>query len=127
MFGWFGSIARRSPFARPSSLPPILNGMSVSSQVVPRSFERTSTDSDAANKVPATSLIAERLNVPPDIASEILAVATDPVSGLAGDAAFDLEGLKTVLRLRTAFEDGNASPAEKYFDLTWHKRALASL
>src|SRR5262245_32989578 len=71
---------------------------------------------DAANKVQTTSLIAERLNVPPDFASEILATATDPLNGLARDAAFDLEGLKTVLRLRTASEGGNASPAERYFD-----------
>ena len=72
-------------------------------------------------------MIAERLNVPPDIASEILASAADPVSGLARDAAFDLEGFKTVLRLRTASEGGSASPPEKYFDLTWHSRALAGL
>jgi ABC-type nitrate/sulfonate/bicarbonate transport system substrate-binding protein len=82
---------------------------------------------DPANKAQTTSLIAERLNVPPDIASEILAVAADPASGLARDAAFDLEGLKTVLRLRAASGDNNESPAEKYFDLTWHRRALAAL
>jgi ABC-type nitrate/sulfonate/bicarbonate transport system substrate-binding protein len=82
---------------------------------------------DPTNKQQAMLLIAERLSLPADIAVEMLATAVDPVSGLARDAAFDLEGFKTVLRLRTAFEGGNASPPEKYFDLTWHKRALAGL
>jgi hypothetical protein len=82
---------------------------------------------DPANNAEARPLIAERLNVPADIAAEILAVATDSTDGLAKDAVFDLEGLKTVLKLRTAFEGGNASPPEKYFDLTWYRRALAAL
>ncbi len=59
------------------------------------------------------------------MAAETYAIAVDPVSGLARDAAFDLEGLKTVLRLRAACEGDSASPPEKYFDLTWHSRALA--
>jgi ABC-type nitrate/sulfonate/bicarbonate transport system substrate-binding protein len=82
---------------------------------------------DPANKEEAVPLIAERLNLPADIAAELLATAVDPMSGLSRDAAFDLEGFKTVLRLRTAFEGGSASPPEKYFDLTWHRRALAGL
>ena len=53
---------------------------------------------DPANKAEAVKLVAERLNVPADIAAEIHAVATDPVRGLARDAAFDLEGFKTVLQ-----------------------------
>ena len=72
-------------------------------------------------------LVAERLNVPADIAAEIHAVATDPVHGLARDAAFDLEGFKTVLRLRADFEGRVPAPAENYFDLSYHRRALATL
>ena len=82
---------------------------------------------DPTNKKQVVPLIAERLNLPADIAAEMLAIALDPMSGLARDAAFDLEGFKTVLRLRTGFEGGNASPPEKYFDLTWHRLALAGL
>src|ERR1039457_2336638 len=40
MLGRLASPTRRSPFERPSSLPPILNGTSVFCQVLPRSFER---------------------------------------------------------------------------------------
>jgi len=53
--------------------------------------------------------------------------ATDPVRGLAKDAAFDLEGFKTVLRLRADFEGSTPEPPEKYFDLSFHQLALAGL
>ena len=56
-----------------------------------------------------------------------MAVATDPVHGLARDAAFDLEGFKTVLKLRADFEGRAAAPPEKYFDLSFHRQALAGL
>ena len=82
---------------------------------------------DPANTAEAVRLAAERLNVPADIAAEMVAVATDPVSGLARDAAFDLEGFKTVLRLRAAFEGRTAAPPERYFDLSFHRQALAGL
>jgi ABC-type nitrate/sulfonate/bicarbonate transport system substrate-binding protein len=82
---------------------------------------------DPANGTAAIGLYTDRLKLSADMAAETYAIAVDAVSGLARDAALDLEGLKTVLRLRTAFEGGNASPPEKYFDLTWHRLALAGL
>jgi ABC-type nitrate/sulfonate/bicarbonate transport system substrate-binding protein len=82
---------------------------------------------DPANRTAAIGLYADRLNLSAEMAAETYAIAADPVSGLSRDAAFDLEGLKTVLRLRAAFESGNASPPEKYFDLACHARALAAL
>jgi ABC-type nitrate/sulfonate/bicarbonate transport system substrate-binding protein len=82
---------------------------------------------DPANKAKAIGLTAERLNVPADIAAEIHAVAIDPASGLATDAAFDLEGFKTVLRLRAGFEGRTPGPPGKYFDLSFHRHAIAGL
>jgi ABC-type nitrate/sulfonate/bicarbonate transport system substrate-binding protein len=82
---------------------------------------------DPANRTAAIGLYADRLNLSADMAAETYAIAVDPVSGLARDATFDLEGFKTVLRLRAAFEGGSASPPEKYFDLACHTRALAAL
>jgi ABC-type nitrate/sulfonate/bicarbonate transport system substrate-binding protein len=82
---------------------------------------------DPANSAEAVHLTAERLNVPADIAAEIHAVAADPVKGLARDAAFDLEGFRTVLKLRSGFEGRPAAPPEKYFDLAFHRQALAGL
>jgi ABC-type nitrate/sulfonate/bicarbonate transport system substrate-binding protein len=82
---------------------------------------------DPANRTAAIGLYADRLNLSADMAAETYAIAVDPVNGLARDAAFDLEGLKTVLRLRAASEGGSASPPEKYFDLTWHSRARRTI
>ena len=82
---------------------------------------------DPAAKADAIKLVGERLEVPLDIAEEMVAAATDPVRGLAKDAAFDLEGFKTVLRLRADFEGNTPAPPEKYFDLSFHRRAIASL
>jgi ABC-type nitrate/sulfonate/bicarbonate transport system substrate-binding protein len=82
---------------------------------------------DPANTAEAVRLTAERLNVPPDIAAKIHAVAVDPVNGLAKDAAFDAEGFRTVLMLRAGFEGHTAAPPEKYFDLSFYRQALAGL
>jgi len=82
---------------------------------------------DPANRAEAIRLVGVRLNVPTDIAMEVVATATDPTHGLAKDAAFDLEGFKTVLRLRADFEGRSPEPPEKYFDLSFHRLALAGL
>ena len=53
--------------------------------------------------------------------------ATDAVRGLAKDADFNLEGFRTVLKLRADFEGRTPAPPEKYFDLSFHWRAIAGL
>jgi len=82
---------------------------------------------DPANRAEAIRLVGVRLNIPTDIAMEVVATATDPIHGLAKDAALDLEGFKTVLRLRADFEGRSPEPPEKYFDLSFHRLALAGL
>lgn len=79
---------------------------------------------DLANRIAATKLAAERLNLPDDIAAETYAAATHPVQGLARDAAFDLEGFKTTLRLRADFTGNTLAAPETYFDLSYWRRAL---
>jgi ABC-type nitrate/sulfonate/bicarbonate transport system substrate-binding protein len=82
---------------------------------------------DPANKAEVVALTCDRLNVPVDIAAEIYRVATDPKNGLARDAALDRAGFDTMLRLRAAFQGNAPAPAERYFDLAYHARALAAL
>jgi ABC-type nitrate/sulfonate/bicarbonate transport system substrate-binding protein len=79
---------------------------------------------DPSNRREAVQLVAERLNVTPDIAEEIVTIAIDPSMGLTADAAFDRDGLDNVLRLRAAFFGRDAAPAENYFNLTYHRQAL---
>jgi ABC-type nitrate/sulfonate/bicarbonate transport system substrate-binding protein len=82
---------------------------------------------DPANAAAATALYAERLGVPADIAAQMCAIATDPIGGLAADAAFDLAGLLKVLALRAAATGAALAPPERYFDLSYYRRALARL
>lgn len=82
---------------------------------------------DPANKPQAVTMIAERLNVPADIAAEIHAAAIDPSKGLAKDATLDIEGFRTTLKLRAAFEERGPAPPEKYFDLSFHRKAIDGL
>ena len=82
---------------------------------------------DPANRAATAKLAAERLNVPADIAAEMVATATDSGRGLVRDAAFDLEGFKTVLRLRAQSESSSLSSPERYYDLSFHRQALAGL
>lgn len=82
---------------------------------------------DPANRVTAIALVVERLNVPLDIAAEIVAIATDAKNGLAKDAALDLEGLKTVLQLRASYAGREPPVPDRYFDLSYHRAALAAL
>jgi ABC-type nitrate/sulfonate/bicarbonate transport system substrate-binding protein len=79
------------------------------------------------NSAAAIALYRDRLNVPDDIADEMYAVATDPKNGLMKDAAFDLEGFRTTLALRAAFEQRPPAAAERYFDLAYRERALTLL
>jgi ABC-type nitrate/sulfonate/bicarbonate transport system substrate-binding protein len=81
---------------------------------------------DPANARAATALYAKHLGVADDVAAEMHAVATDPTHGLTADAAFDLEGFGTVLRLRADFTGAAPLPPERYFDLSYYRRALAS-
>jgi ABC-type nitrate/sulfonate/bicarbonate transport system substrate-binding protein len=82
---------------------------------------------DPANRAEAQGLYAARLGVPPDIATEMHGIAADPARGLSRDAAFDLEGLRTVLRLRASFEGRAPEPPEKYLDLAYYRAALDGL
>jgi ABC-type nitrate/sulfonate/bicarbonate transport system substrate-binding protein len=85
---------------------------------------------DPANKAEATELLVDRLKLNPEIAGRSYAIVTDPVSGMAKDAKFDLEGFKNVLKLRAEIEGqwGGTPPApDKYFDLSYYDKALAGL
>jgi ABC-type nitrate/sulfonate/bicarbonate transport system substrate-binding protein len=85
---------------------------------------------DPANKTEATQLLADRVNVPFDIAAKSYAVVSDPSDGYARDAKFDMQGFKNVLRLRAEIEgqwEGNPPPPEKYIDLSYYDKAIAGL
>jgi ABC-type nitrate/sulfonate/bicarbonate transport system substrate-binding protein len=79
------------------------------------------------NRAAAQALYAERLNVTPEIAAEMVRLAADPVRGFARDAAFDHAGFANVLALRGEAEDRALRPPESYVDLSYYDQALAGL
>ncbi len=79
------------------------------------------------NRAAAEALYAERLNVTPEIAAEMYRLAACPVQGFARDAAFDHAGFANVLALRGEAEGRVPQPPERYVDLEYYRRALASL
>jgi ABC-type nitrate/sulfonate/bicarbonate transport system substrate-binding protein len=83
-----------------------------------------------ANRPESVELLAERLKIAPDIAAATYEVAADYVNGLALDARFDMEGFRNVLALRAELEGawgGRPPPPDKYVDLSYYQRALASM
>ncbi len=83
-----------------------------------------------ANKKEAVEFLAEHLKLDLDTAAEAYEYARDPVAGLSPDARFDVEGFKNVLALRAEIEGqwgGKVPDPDKYYDLSYYKRALATL
>ncbi len=83
---------------------------------------------DPANKAAAIALLADKLKLPSDVAAAAFAIASAPGTGLARDAQLDVEGLANVLRIRAEVEgawDGKPPPVTRYYDPTWHQRAIA--
>jgi ABC-type nitrate/sulfonate/bicarbonate transport system substrate-binding protein len=85
---------------------------------------------DPANKAEAIELLANGLNISPDVAARSYAVATDPRTGFTPDAKVDIDGFNNVLKLRAELHGdwGGKPPApEQYLDLSHYQRALAGL
>lgn len=83
-----------------------------------------------ANKDEAVNLLAERLKLPFDIAAEAYEYARDPVTGLAPDGRFDMEGFNNVLALRAEVEGqwaGKAPQPDRYYDPRYYQHALETL
>jgi len=111
------------------TVPYVLRGWAAANSAVLTDYLAACVDGlrwilDPSNSAKAVALVAERLNVPNDIATEIVTVATDAKNGLAEDAVFDLEGLRTVLRLRASHEGREPPAPDRYFDLAYHRAAL---
>jgi ABC-type nitrate/sulfonate/bicarbonate transport system substrate-binding protein len=85
---------------------------------------------DPQNKAQAIAFLTARLKLAEDVAAQAYAIATDPTEGFAKDAALDLEGFRTVLKLRATHLGtwGGVAPApEKYIDLSYYQKAFAGL
>jgi ABC-type nitrate/sulfonate/bicarbonate transport system substrate-binding protein len=82
-----------------------------------------------ANKAAMAGILSQRLKLPSDIATESLSFAVAQ-GGFAPDGKFDMEGFKNALKLRAEILGtwGGTPPApDKYLDLSYFDRALASI
>jgi ABC-type nitrate/sulfonate/bicarbonate transport system substrate-binding protein len=80
-----------------------------------------------ANREAATALLMEKLRLSRSVADRTYAALVDPARGFTPDAAFDREGFQNMLALRAEMEGGAVAAPEKYYDLSYYERALASL
>jgi ABC-type nitrate/sulfonate/bicarbonate transport system substrate-binding protein len=79
---------------------------------------------DAANKAEVVKILAERLKLTEDVATQAF---DGTKNDSAKDGVVDMEGVKNVLRLRAQWEGGAPASPEKYLDLTYYKKALAGM
>ena len=85
---------------------------------------------DSANKAEATQVLVDQLKLSPEIAARSYAIVTDPATGMAKDAKFDMPGFQNVLKLRAEIEGqwgGNPPPPDRYIDLSYYDKAIAGL
>ena len=83
---------------------------------------------DPANRAAMTALLAERFKLDSIVAQQTYRALMTPGFGLAADARLDMDGFRNVLSIRA--EVGGKASAEapdKYLDLSYYERALASL
>ena len=82
-----------------------------------------------ANRQQIVGLVMQESHLPEAAASEWYAAMVQN-GGYAKDAAFDVEGFKKTLQLRAEVEEGgngSAPAAEKYYDLSYYRMALAKI
>jgi ABC-type nitrate/sulfonate/bicarbonate transport system substrate-binding protein len=82
-----------------------------------------------ANRRQVVELVMKESNLPESTAGDWYAAMVQS-GGYAKDAAFDVEGFKKTLALRAEIEaggNGAAPSAEKYYDLSYYRAALARI
>jgi ABC-type nitrate/sulfonate/bicarbonate transport system substrate-binding protein len=79
---------------------------------------------DPKNKPEAVALLAERLNIPNDIAALSYDSTKD---GFDHDGAINMDGVRNVLKLRAQFEGVKPAAPEEYLDLSYYQKAVAGL
>lgn len=79
---------------------------------------------DPKNKAEVVKLLVDRLKLPEDVA-ELSYESTK--NDFNRDGAIDMEGVKTVLKLRSKYEGGTPASPDKYLDLSYYQKALAGL
>jgi len=81
---------------------------------------------DSANKAEAIALLRKNVpNMPEELAVKSYAILLDPSKGFARRAELDVEGVKTVLALRSEYGEPRKilTDPTKYIDLQYYENA----
>ena len=82
---------------------------------------------DTANKQAAIAVLRKNLpKMVPELAEKTYAVLLDPARGFARKAEIDVEGIKTILALRSEYGEPKKALTDpaRYYDLSYYKQAL---
>jgi ABC-type nitrate/sulfonate/bicarbonate transport system substrate-binding protein len=81
---------------------------------------------EPVNEPAAVRLLVENLHVSPEVAAQLYPIVVNRAGGLDPLGAVDLEGIRTVLTLRSAYGKPQKSltDAGKYYDDRFYRRAL---
>ena len=82
------------------------------------------------NQGQVLTFLTEKMHLKPEVAAQTYALLASGKSGLAVDAQFDEPGFRNALAIRAEMQKrgkGKAPPAERYFDLSYYRVALAAL
>jgi ABC-type nitrate/sulfonate/bicarbonate transport system substrate-binding protein len=85
---------------------------------------------DTANKQQVVELLQKEFKLPASVAAEMYAGSMQGNAGYQKDARFELDGFKNVLKLRAEIEGppgGKAPAPEKYYDMSYYRKALVKL
>ena len=82
--------------------------------------------SRSENRSETVAIVSKRLNVAPDIAEKSVEMAIGPRGGLDKDAQLNIKGFENLLSLRAEMTGSPVARPEKYLDLSYYQRALAS-
>jgi ABC-type nitrate/sulfonate/bicarbonate transport system substrate-binding protein len=80
-----------------------------------------------ANKVEAVAILRKYLpNMSPELADKSYAILLDPKNGFQRKARIDVEGVRTVLALRSEYGEPKKTLSDpaKYYDPTWYEQAI---
>src|SRR5258706_3828178 len=81
----------------------------------------------AENQAQCVAILIDKLKVSREVAERTYRLLVGPVRGFTPDAAFDAEGFRNLLALRAEIEGGSAPQPEKSLDLSYYRRAIATL
>ena len=78
------------------------------------------------NKAETAAIVGKVLKVAPDVAEKSVEGAVGPKGGLDKDARVNMAGFRNLLSLRSEMTGGPELKPEKYLDLSYYDRALAT-